>query len=135
MNAIDTRIIEMLKKNARESFANIGKAVELSAPAVGNRVKQLEEKGIIRGYTLLLNHEKLGITTKAYIILKIHQSSTLRTAYNQIRSLPEVQRCDRITGEDSLCILGYFRDNKDLVNLLERISQYGVPNTSIILES
>ncbi|MFT4780539.1 MAG: Lrp/AsnC family leucine-responsive transcriptional regulator [Psychroserpens sp.] len=135
MNAIDTRIIEMLKKNARESFANIGKAVELSAPAVGNRVKQLEEKGVIRGYTLLLNHEKLGITTKAYIILKIHQSSTLRTAYNQIRSLPEVQRCDRITGEDSLCILGYFRDNKDLVNLLERISQYGVPNTSIILES
>jgi Lrp/AsnC family leucine-responsive transcriptional regulator len=125
----------MLKKNARESFANIGKAVELSAPAVGNRVKQLEEKGVIRGYTLLLNHEKLGITTKAYIILKIHQSSTLRTAYNQIRSLPEVQRCDRITGEDSLCILGYFRDNKDLVNLLERISQYGVPNTSIILES
>lgn len=135
MNAIDTRIIEMLKKNARESFANIGKSVELSAPAVGNRVKQLEEKGIIRGYTLLLNHEKLGITTKAYIILKIHQSSTLRTAYNQIRYLPEVQRCDRITGEDSLCILGYFRDNKDLVNLLERISQYGVPNTNIILES
>ncbi|TXE19022.1 Lrp/AsnC family transcriptional regulator [Psychroserpens burtonensis] len=135
MDAIDTRIIEMLNKNARESFANIGKSVELSAPAVGNRVKHLEEKGIIRGYSLLLNHEKLGINTKAYIILKIHQSSTLRTAYNQIRCLPEVQRCDRITGEDSLCILGYFRDNKDLVNLLERISQYGVPNTSIILES
>nr|WP_321229474.1 Lrp/AsnC family transcriptional regulator [uncultured Psychroserpens sp.] len=135
MDAIDTQILEMLKKNARESFATIGKSVELSAPAVGNRVKQLEEKGIIRGYSLLINHEKLGITTKAYIILKIHQSSTLRTAYNQIKYLPEVQRCDRITGEDSLCILGYFQDNKDLVNLLERISQYGVPNTSIILES
>lgn len=135
MDAIDTRILKMLKNNARESFANIGKSVELSAPAVGNRVKQLEEKGIIRGYSLLVNHEKLGITTKAYIILKIHQSSTLRTAYNQIKYLPEVQRCDRITGEDSLCILGYFKDNKELINLLERISQYGVPNTNIILES
>ncbi|MFT5847712.1 MAG: Lrp/AsnC family leucine-responsive transcriptional regulator [Psychroserpens sp.] len=135
MDATDKRILEMLKNNARESFANIGKSVELSAPAVGNRVKQLEEKGIIRGYSLLVNHEKLGINTKAYIILKIHQSSTLRTAYNQIKYLPEIQRCDRITGEDSLCILGYFKDNKELVNLLERISQYGVPHTNIILES
>ena len=135
MNAIDEQILEMLKKNARESFATIGKSVELSAPAVGKRVKQLEEKGIIKGYSLLLNHEKLGITTRAYINLKIHQSSTIRTAYNQIKYLPEVQRCDRITGEHSLCILGFFKNNKDLVILLERISQYGVPNTRIILES
>lgn len=135
MDAIDTQIIEILKKNARESFATIGKSVELSAPAVGNRVKQLEEKGIIKGYSLQLNHEKLGITVKAYIILKIHQSSTLKTAYNQIRHLPEVQRCDRITGEDSLCVLGFFEDNNNLVTLLERISQYGVPHTRIILES
>jgi len=135
MNAIDEQILEMLKKNARESFATIGKSVELSAPAVGKRVKQLEEKGIIKGYSLLLNHEKLGITTRAYINLKIHQSSTIKTAYNQIKYLPEVQRCDRITGEHSLCILGFFKNNKDLVILLERISQYGVPNTRIILES
>lgn len=135
MNAIDEQILEMLKKNARESFATIGKSVELSAPAVGKRIKQLEEKGIIKGYSLMLNHEKLGVTTRAYINLKIHQSSTIKTAYNQIKYLPEVQRCDRITGEDSLCILGFFKNNKDLVILLERISQYGVPNTRIILES
>lgn len=125
----------MLRSNARKSFATIGKTVELSAPAVGKRVKQLEEKGIILGYSLKLNHEKLGISTKAYVILKIHQSSTIKTAYNQIIHLEEVQRCDRITGEDSLCILGYFKNNKDLVTFIERISQYGVPNTNIILES
>lgn len=135
MDDIDKKILEMLRENAREAFATIGKTVELSAPAVGKRVKQLEEKGVILGYSLKLNHEKLGITTKAYIILKIHQSSTLRTAYNQINQLEEVQRCDRITGEDCLCILAYFKNNKDLVTFIERISQYGVPNTSIILES
>lgn len=135
MNDIDKQILQMLRRNARESFANIGKKVELSAPAIGKRVKQLEEKGIILGYTLKLNHEKLHVTTKAYINLRIHQSSTVRTAYNQIIHQEEVQRCDRITGEDSLCILGYFKSNKDLVTFLERISQYGVPNTSIILES
>ncbi|REE08401.1 AsnC family transcriptional regulator [Winogradskyella pacifica] len=135
MDDIDERIIKMLNTNARESFATIGKSVDLSAPAVGKRVKQLEEKGFILGYSLRLNHEKLGVNVKAYINLKIHQSSTIRTAYNQIRYLDEVQRCDRITGEDSLCILAYFKSNKELVTLLERISQYGVPNTSLILES
>ncbi|WP_418636730.1 Lrp/AsnC family transcriptional regulator [Winogradskyella sp.] len=135
MDDIDEKIIKMLSANARESFATIGKSVDLSAPAVGKRVKQLEEKGFILGYSLRVNHEKLGVNVKAYINLKIHQSSTLRTAYNQIKHLDEVQRCDRITGEDSLCILAYFKSNKDLITLLERISQYGVPNTRIILES
>lgn len=135
MDTIDKKILEMLRSNARESFATIGKTVELSAPAVGKRVKQLEEKGIILGYSLKLNHEKLGTNVKAYINLKIHQSSTLRTAYNQIIHLEEVHRCDRISGEDSLCILAYFKSNKELVTFIERISQYGVPNTNIILES
>ena len=135
MDDIDEKIIRILSKNARESFATIGKSVDLSAPAVGKRVKQLEDKGFILGYSLRINDEKFGVNVKAYINLKIHQSSTLRTAYSQIKSMDEVQRCDRITGEDSLCILAYFKSNKDLVTLLERISQYGVPNTSIILES
>lgn len=135
MDDIDKKILDMLRNNARESFATIGKTVELSAPAVGKRVKQLEEKGIILGYSLQLNYEKLGTAVKAYIILEIHQSSTLRTAYNQIIHLEEVQRCDRITGIDRLCILAYFKNNKSLVTFIERISQYGVPDTSIILES
>lgn len=135
MDDIDKKILGMLQTNARESFATIGKTVELSAPAIGKRVKQLEDKEIILGYSLKLNHEKLGTNVKAYINLKIHQSSTVKTAYNQIIHLEEVQRCDRITGEDSLCILGYFKDNKALVTFIERISQYGMPNTKIILES
>lgn len=135
MDSIDNKILQMLRKNARESFATIGKAVELSAPAVGKRVKSLEEKGIILGYSLKVNHELLGLTTKVYITLKIHQSSTLRTAYNQIYHHESVQRCDRVTGEDSLTILAFFKGNKELVTFIERISQYGVPTTSIILES
>ncbi|TDU43601.1 AsnC family transcriptional regulator [Gelidibacter sediminis] len=134
MDSIDTRIIQMLRRNSRESFATIGKSVDLSAPAVGKRVKQLEEKGIILGYSLKLNHGKLGVSTKAIIELRIHQSSTIRTAHNQIFNYEEVQRCDRLTGEDRLSILAYFKNNANLITFIERISQYGVPKTSIILE-
>ena len=134
MDAIDEKIIEMLRLNSRESFATIGKSLDLSPQAIGKRVKLLENQGVILGYSLRLNHEKLGYNTKAYITLKVHQSSTIRTAYNQIKTFDEVESCDQITGDSSLCIIAYFKNNKGLVYMLERISHYGVPSTSIVLD-
>ncbi|MFD0963529.1 Lrp/AsnC family transcriptional regulator [Pseudofulvibacter geojedonensis] len=135
MDKLDKKILEMLKINARESFANIGKEVGLSAPAIGKRVRQMEEEGIIEGYALKVNHEKLGIETKAYITLVLHQGPRGTSyAQQQIRAMEEVQSCDRITGDDCLCVLGYFRNNKHLISFLERISEYGASKTNIILE-
>lgn len=136
MDVLDKKILEMLKNNARESFANIGKEVGLSAPAIGKRVRQMEEEGIIEGYALKVNHEKLGIETKAYITLVVYQErrGSSDDVQNQIQAMEEVQRCDRITGDDCLCVLGYFRNNRHLISFLEKISEYGASKTSIILE-
>lgn len=135
MDEIDKDILKMLQYNARESFAKIGKTLNLSAPAIGKRVKQLEEKGFIKGYHLEINDVKLGLKTKAYISLKVHQSSSVNTAQNQIKNIEGVQRCDRISGDDNLCILGYFKDNQNLIDFLDRISYYGITKTNIILDS
>ncbi len=136
MDALNKKILEILQFNARESFANIGKQVALSAPAVGKRVRQLEEEGIIEGYVLKVNLEKLGIETKAYITLKItHGASGTPLAKKNISQMKEVQRCDRITGDDCLCILGHFNNNKHLIEFLETISRFGNTKTSIILET
>ena len=136
MDVLDKKILEMLDVNARESFANIGKEVGLSAPAIGKRVRQMEEEGIIEGYALKVNHEKLGIETKAYITLVIHreQRGSL-DAQKQIQAMEEVQSCHRITGDDCLCVLGYFRNNRHLISFLEKIAAYGASKTSIILEA
>jgi len=135
MDVFDKKILEMLKTNARESFANIGKEVGLSAPAIGKRVRQMEDEGIIEGYALKVNHEKLGIETKAYITLVMHREARgASDALDKIHAMEEVRRCDRITGDDCLCILGYFKNNRHLIAFLERISQYGATKTSIILE-
>ncbi len=135
MDDLDKKILEMLKINARESFANIGKEIGLSAPAIGKRVRQMEEEGIIEGYALKVNHEKLGIETKAYITLVLHQGPKgTANAQKQIRAMEEVQSCDRITGDDCLCVLGYFRNNKHLISFLEKIAEFGASKTSIILE-
>ncbi len=135
MDVLDKKILEMLNINARESFANIGKVVGLSAPAIGKRVRQMEEEGIIEGYALKVNHEKLGIETKAYITLVMHLGLTETSGIlDKIREMEEVQSCDRITGDDCICILGYFKNNRHLIAFLERMSQYGSTKTSIILE-
>jgi len=134
MDVLDKKILEMLKINARESFATIGKEVGLSAPAIGKRVRQMEEEGIIEGYSLKVNHEKLGIETKAYITLVIHRGPKRIGAQKKILAMEEVQSCDRITGDDCLCVLGYFRNNKHLISFLEKIAEYGASKTSIILE-
>jgi len=135
MDELDKKILEMLKINARESFSNIGKKVGLSAPAIGKRVRQMEEEGIIEGYVLKVNHEKLGIETKAYITLIMHRGPTgTYDVQKQIQAMEEVQSCDRITGDNCLCVLGYFRNNKHLISFLEKIAYYGASKTSIILE-
>ena len=136
MDILDKRILEMLQNNSRESFANIGKEVGLSAPAIGKRVRQLEDEGIIEGYALRVNYEKLGIDTKAYITLKIKQGSIgTPNAQKKLKQMREVLSCDRVTGDDCLCILGYFNNNKHLITFLEDISQFGDTKTSIILEA
>lgn len=135
MDVLDKKILEMLQINARESFAKIGKEVGLSAPAIGKRVRQLEEDGIIEGYALRVNHEKLGIETKAYITLVMYQGLTgTSDVLDRIRAMEEVQSCDRITGDDCICVLGYFKNNRHLIAFLEKMSQYGSTKTSIILE-
>lgn len=135
MDVLDKKILDMLKMNARASFATIGKEVGLSAPAIGKRVKQMEEEGVIEGYALKVNHEKLGIETKAYITLVMHRGPTgTSDAQKQIQAMEEVQSCDRITGDDCLCVLGYFRNNRHLISFLEKIAAYGASKTSIILE-
>lgn len=135
MDTLNKKILEMLEINARESFATIGKEIGLSAPAVGKRVRQMEEEGIIEGYALRVNHEKLGIETKAYVTLVMHQGPMgTSDAQKQIQAMEEVQSCHRITGDDCLCVLGYFRNNKHLISFLEKIAKYGATKTSIILE-
>ena len=136
MDELDKNILHELQFNARESFSNIGKKVGLSAPAVGKRVRQLEDAGIIEGYTLKLNLDKMGIHTKAYITLKSHHGPLeIPNAQKNILLMDEVQSCDRITGDDCLCILAHFKNNKHLISFLEVISKYGTTKTSIILEA
>jgi len=134
MDTLDKRILKILQGNARESFAHIGKEVGLSAPAVGKRVRLLEEEGVIEGYHLKVNDSKMGIDIKAYITLKLGCYESFGERKEEVAALPEVQSCCRVTGDDCMILLTHFRNNAHLIEFLEKLSKFGDTRTSIILE-
>ena len=116
------------------TYAELGRRVGLTLPAVAERVRRLEEAGIITGYRVELNTEKIGLPITAYI----------RIATNDVRSghidalaqsLPEVLECHRITGPDSYIMKVAVASIQHLELLIRRLLNFGQPTTSIVLSS
>ncbi len=121
LDAVDQQIVALLRENARRSFQDIGSRVSLSAPAVKRRVDRLEEAGVIRGYSAVLDHVALGWTTHAVVSLfcegQMSGSEILATAGRH----PEVASAHTIAGEASAILHVHSRDAEHLEQALERI--------------
>jgi len=99
LDAIAWKILEALQHNARLSFAELGRMVGLSTPAAAERVRRLEEAGVITGYHVALDMARLGMPIRVIIRLTIHggDAQVTRTVA-AIKELTEISRCHRITG-------------------------------------
>ena len=121
MDEIDQRIVALLRENARRSFQDIGSRVALSAPAIKRRVDRLEEAGVIRGYSAVLDHKALGWTTHAVVSLfcegRMSASEILAAAGRH----PEVAAAYTVAGEASAVLNVHARDTEHLEQALERI--------------
>ncbi len=132
MDKLNDKIISELQNNGRQSFAEIGRNVGLSAPAVAERVQKMEEAGIIKGYSVLLDLEKLGFQVQAQITLKT-ATTDFRNFIARLDQFPEVLECIKLTGENCASLRVAVRDNSALEDLIDRLTEYGQPNTAIIL--
>ena len=122
MDKIDQQIVALLRENARRSFQDIGGRVALSAPAVKRRVDRLQEAGVIRGYSAVLDHVALGWSTHAIVSLfcegRMPASEILAAAGRH----PEVaSAAHTVAGEASAILHVYARDTEHLEEALERI--------------
>jgi Lrp/AsnC family leucine-responsive transcriptional regulator len=105
LDAIAWKILEGLQQNARQSFAELGRKVGLSTPAVAERVRRLEEAGVITGYHAAVSSAKLGIPIRVLVRLTIHGGDLqVSRAVTAIKDLSEINRCHRITGAESFVI-------------------------------
>lgn len=134
IDEVDWQILEELQQDARLSFSEIARRVNLSQPTVAERVRRLEEAGIITGYHACINTSCIGLPVTAYIRL-IVPTYTVSKVDEVIRGIGEIEECHRITGDDCLIIKAHAASVHRLEDILKQLTQYGTTSTSIVLSS
>lgn len=132
MDALDYRILQRLANDARCPFAEVARELGVSQPTVADRVRRMEERGIIRGAALRLDHAKLGFAIEAFI--RIVSTPQAQPRLEEVaRAMPQVIEMSRVTGEDCLVVRAVLRSVAELAEVVAQLSPYGTSNTSVVL--
>lgn len=134
LDDIGWHILQELQQNARLSFAELGRRVGLSIPAVTERVHRMEDAGIITGYHADVNPEKVGLPITAFIRMNITGNVSSQIV-GLMNDLTEVSECHRGTGGDSFIMKVRVASIAHLEHVIERLLPYGTTTTSIVLSS
>lgn len=134
IDPVNIRVLEELQRDPRLTMAELGRRIGMSSPAVTERVRRLEEAGIIRGYRLDLNPAALGLPVAAYIRIRPNPGQLPRIA-ELAQQIPEVVECHRVTGEDCFILKVHIPAIDQLDRLLDCFLLYGSTTTSIIQSS
>ena len=131
MDATDRKIIGELAQDGRISFAELGRRVSLSSPAVTERVRRLEQIGVITGYRAEIDPRALGYSLTAIVRVKpaVRQLSKIAEL---AAGIPQIEECLRITGEDCFYMKVHLGSIEELPSLLDRFLLYGETTTSIV---
>lgn len=134
MDDLNWRILNCLQSNARESFSSIGRAIGLTPPAVAERVKKMEDMGVIEGYKTEISPFLVGYQLKAVIMLRAFVGK-LKPFLEKVKSFEEVKNCYRITGNENIIMEVLLRDQAHLEKFIDDLIVYGECRTHIILSS
>jgi len=134
LDEVNIQLLKELQQDPRLTMSELGRRVGMSAPAVTERVRRMEEAGIILGYRLDLNPAALGLLITIYI--RIHPSpGQLPKVAELARQIPEVVECHRITGEDCFILKAHIPAMDQLDRILDAFLIYGSTTTSIVQSS
>ena len=134
LDQLGWKLLTELQKDARTSFAELGRRVGLSTPAVAQRVRRMEDEGIIRAYRADISPVHVGLPITAYIRMSI-VGDVLAKLTARVRSMPEVVECHRGTGEDSFILKVNVVSVEHLRDVIDRLTPFGTTSTSLVLTS
>ena len=121
VEAIDRQILELLATDGRMSYTDLGKATGLSTSAVHQRVKRLEQRRLILGYGATVNHAEIGVPLTAFIAIRPIDPSQPDDCPERLESLPEIESCWSVAGEESYVLKVRSTSPSELEELLARI--------------
>lgn len=131
LDAIDLRIVEILLQDSRISLKELAASVGLSSPGASERLKRLEERGVIRGFTVDVDPRALGYALQAIVRIK-PLPGMLGTVQKLLEDTPEIGECDKVTGDDCFVARLHVRSMEHLDHILDRIADKAQTNTALV---
>lgn len=132
MDALNNGILKYLQDNARQSNAEIGRRVGISSPAVSERIKKMEDSGVIERYCTVISPYEVGYQLKAIITLRAFMGK-LKPFLEKVKTFDEVINCYRITGDENIVMVVVLKNQKHLERLIDQFIVYGETKTQIVL--
>ncbi|NJR80290.1 Lrp/AsnC family transcriptional regulator [Sphingomonas corticis] len=134
LDSIDIALIEALQANARTPIAELGRKVGLSQPAASERVRRLEDIGVIVGYGVRLDPAALGLATE--VSMRVRTSfDRFRPCVEHLKGVPEVVQLRRLTGEECLDLTVRLPDTVALEAVIDDIGRFGDVRTAVVLHA
>ena len=131
LDDVDVRLLEALQRDGRTAWAELGRTVGLSASATAERVRRLEEAGVITGYTCTVDPEKLGLPIAALVRLR-YPNANYRPFHQLLATTPEIVEAHHVTGEDCFVLTVRARSMRHLEEVTGRIGGLGGVTTSVV---
>ncbi len=132
LDALNWNILQCLQANARQSNAEIGRKVGISSPAVSERIKKMEDTGIITGFKTIVSPSEVGYQLKAIITLRAFMGK-LKPFLQKVKTYDEVLDCYRVTGNENIVLEVILKDQKHLEIFIDQLINYGETKTQIVL--
>ncbi|WP_053975651.1 Lrp/AsnC family transcriptional regulator [Mangrovimonas xylaniphaga] len=129
---LNWKILKCLQQNARQSNAEIGRQVGISSPAVSERIKKMEDGGIIEDYHTTVSYFEAGYQLKAIITLRAFMGK-LKPFLEKVKTYDEVLNCYRITGNENIVMVVILKHQKHLEAFIDQLIVYGESKTQIVL--
>ena len=118
LDALDLKIVRHLMHQGRMTWSDLANSLGLSAPAAADRVRRLEERGVIQGYAALIEPNSLGYNLTAFISVTLERPEHRDAFLQQVAALDEIQECHHVTGEDDYLLKVRCRGTQDLERLI-----------------
>lgn len=134
LDSLDKKILRMIAEDARVAFLEVARACNVSGAAIHQRIQKLTNLGILKGSQFIIDPEKIGYETCAYIGLNLKDPSGFDNVVEELRKIPEVVECHYTTGDYDMFIKIYALNNHHLLNIIhDKLQPLGLSRSETII--